>query len=148
MTNLDSRLSIALEFVRIGYGDIINDAPFRSLYFQTDTLTTTEAKTVLEIVPIYNSFEGVAVANAIERFRRRVSGWSVGRAGSPVLQIELASWTHQVEETPPRTSGTRISETELQGLIDELREVFVEHLDADAFEFTDDLQRTIQVWWD
>lgn len=50
MTKLDSRLSIALEFVRIGYGDIINDAPFRSLYFQTDTLTTSEAKAVLEIV--------------------------------------------------------------------------------------------------
>lgn len=99
-------------------------------------------------VPIYNAFDGNAVANAIERFRRRVSGWSIGRAGSPLLQIELPSWTHQVEETPPRTNGTRIADTEHQALIAEMHHVFVEKLGADAFEFTDDSQNRIQVWWD
>jgi hypothetical protein len=148
MNDHPTRLSMAIEFVRLGYGDTLDNSAFRSLYFQTDTLTTVETQSVLEVIPEYDAFDGRKVASAIGRFRKRVSGWSVGRAGSPSLLIELPYWTHQAEEVPPNTSGVRISESEHNLLVDELRSLFVDELDADVFDFTDDSQHKIQVWWD
>ena len=148
MTDQASRISTAIQFVRLGYGDIIDGASFRSLNFLTDVLTTVEAQAVLGAIPDYNSFDGDKTAHAIARFRKRVSGWSIGRAGSPLIQIELPAWTHQTEEAPTKKGGARISEAEQEQLIAELKNVFVDKLGADVFESSAHSERTIQVWWD
>lgn len=148
MTDQASRISTAIQFVRLGYGDIIDGASFRSLNFLTDVLLTVEAQAVLEAIPEYNSFDGSKAARAIARFRKRVSGWSIGRAGSPLIQIELPAWTHQAEEAPPEKGGVRIGESEQKQLIAELKNVFVDELRADIFESSAQSERAIQVWWD
>ena len=127
---------MAQEFVRIGFGDAIDDnAPFYSHDFLTQELTTLEAQAVIPVVKRYNNFEGEKVATAISRFRGRVSGWKFGSAGSPLLLVVLAPWTHQVEDTPPGgKSGVKFSEAERESLVAELRAMFLDELDADRFE--------------
>jgi len=68
------RIPVAQEFVRIGFGDAIDDnAPFYSHDFLTQELTTLEAQAVIPVVKRYNNFEGEKVATAISRFRGRES---------------------------------------------------------------------------
>jgi hypothetical protein len=144
------RIPVAQDFVRIGFGDAIDDnAPFRSLDFVTEELTTLEAQSVIPIVKQYNEFDGERVAAAIGHFRGRVRAWKFGRAGSPLLVVSLAPWTHQIEDTDPRLpSGTRYSETEVDALVAELRQMFLVQLGADIFEQVGDDKYTHQAWWD
>jgi hypothetical protein len=144
------RIAVAKEFVRIGFGDAIDDlAPFYSHEFLTQVLTTTEVQAVLPEVQQYNAFNGEKVAAAIERFRGKVSGWKFGCAGSPLLIAVLPYATHQIEEMPPAgKSGTRISEESHEALIHEMQKMFIEDLDADKFEKNDDSNHVFGAWWD
>lgn len=144
------RIPVAQEFVRIGFGDaIVGDAPFYSHEFLTQELTTTEMQAVLPIVKQYNSFNGEAVATAIARFKGKVSGWKFGSAGSPLLMVVLAPWTHQVEDTDPRgKSGTKFSPEEREALVAELQRVFLTELSADRFERDSSSEFIYGAWWD
>jgi len=144
------RIPVAREFVRLGFGySIDDDAPFRSLEFLTEELTTVEARAVIPVVGQFNRFDGAKVADAIERFRGRVSGWKFGAAGSPLLLVVLAPWTHQVEDTPPRgKSGRRFTPDEKATLIAELRSVFIGELHADEFEMHGSSDSVYGAWWD
>lgn len=144
------RIVVAKEFVRIGFGDSIDDSAwFYSLDFLTQELSTTEAQAVLPVVQQYNAFQGDKVAAALEQFRGKVTGWKFGRANSPILIAVLPYWTHQVEELRPGgKSGTRIPEEEHQALIEKLQHVFIDNLGADKFESTDDSNHEFSAWWD
>jgi hypothetical protein len=143
------RIPIAQEFVRIGFGDAIDDAaPFYSHDFLTQELTTTEVQAVLPIVKQYNNFVGEKVAAALESFRGKVGGWKFGCAGSPLLIAVLAPWTHQLEESSPRNEGTRIPSETRRALISEMEEVFLRQLGADIFEPCDADKTEYRAWWD
>jgi hypothetical protein len=144
------RIPIAQEFVRIGFGDTVDDnAPFYSHEFLTQELTTTEVQAVLPIVKQYNTFEGERVAAGIERFRGKVSGWKFGAAGSPLLIAVLAPWTHQIEEVRPGgKSGTKFSPEQREALLAEMRDVFLNVLNADKFERNGDNEYEYGAWWD
>ena len=144
------RIPAAIEFVRLGFGDTIDEnAPFRSLEFLTETLTTTEVQAVLPIVKQFNSFNGEKVAAGLERFRGKVSGWKFGAAGSPLLIAVLAPWTHQAEEISPRSpSGSKFSDDQRKMLITEMRALFLDELDADKFEMNGDYEYEFGAWWD
>jgi hypothetical protein len=144
------RIQVAREFVRLGFGDVIDhDAPFYSHDFLTQVLTTTEVQAVIPVVANYNGFDGNKVAQAIGRFKGRVDGWQFGSAGSPLLVAVLAYWTHQVEDTPPRTpSGRRFTDEERAALVNELREVFLNELGADKFEQDPSTESKFGAWWD
>jgi hypothetical protein len=154
------RIPLAQEFVRLGFGDMADDlnigdrlddsAVFHSQNFVTQELTTTELQAVLPLVKQFNNFSGDKVAAAIERFRGRVIAWRFGRAGSPLLIADLPYWTHQIEDTPPRAEpgGSRIDADSHQSLIAEMRQVFLQELDADLFEPEDDSDHTFRAWWD
>lgn len=143
------RIPIAQEFVRIGFGDAIDDnAPFYSHEFLTQELTTTEIQAVLPVVKQYNSFEGEKVAAAIERFRGKVSGWKFGAAGSPLLIIVLAPWTHQIEEVRPGgKSGTKFTPEQRDEILVEMRDVFLNILNADKFERNGSSEYEYGAWW-
>ena len=144
-----TRIEIAKEFVRIGYGDVVDHSPFRSLDFLTEELTTAEVQAVLPIVKEYNAFDGQMVSNAIEAFKGRMLGWMFGRSGSPYLVAVLAPWTHQLEEVPPRANvGRKFSDEEVAALVAELRSVMVDKLAADEFGPHGDTDMTFGAWWD
>lgn len=147
---VDGRAELAQQFTRLGYADILsNDARFRSLEFLTEELTTSEVQSVLSVVPEYNSFNGPEVATAIEQFRGRVKGWKFRRAGSPLLIATFASWTQQLENIQPGgPSGTRISDGEVESLINEMRKVLLDELDADKFEPDGAGGGDFGAWWD
>lgn len=144
------RIPVAQEFVRIGFGDAIDDtAPFYSLHFLTQVLTTTEVQAVLPVVKQFNNFQGEKVAAAIQRFRGKVSGWKFGAAGSPLLIVVLAPWTHQLEDVKPGgKSGTKFSPEQREALLGELRRVFLDELDADKFERDGESEVEYGAWWD
>ena len=144
------RIPAAREFVRLGFGDAIDDsAPFYSRQFITQELTTTEVQAVLPVVAQYNNFTGSKVAAGIERFRGRVSGWKFGAAGSPVLVVVLAPWSHQVEELRPGgQSGTKFLPEEREDLLAELRQLFLTELGADKFEREGGSEFAYGAWWD
>jgi len=147
---VEGRAELAQQFVRMGFADILSgDAKFRSLNFLTEELTTLEVQAVLSVIPDYNSFNGLKVARSIEKFSGRVKGWKFGRAGSALLIVLFASWTHQLENIQPREpTGTRISESDAEALILEMRKVFIDELDADKFEPDVDASRIFGAWWD
>jgi hypothetical protein len=144
------RIPVAQEFVRLGFGDAIDsEAPFYSHEFVTQELTTVEVQAVLPVVAQYNNFSGQRVANAIERFKGRVSGWKFGAVQSPLLLVVLAPWSHQVEDfATPGKSGTRFSEEHNERLVAELSAVFLNELQADKFEPQPGERLVYGAWWD
>ncbi len=144
------RIPVAQEFVRLGFGEVIDDnAPFYSHEFLTQELTTVEAQAVIPVLKRYNRFDGEKVAAAIARFRGRVSGWKFGSAGSPVLLVVLAPWTHQVEDTPPGSkSGTPFTDAERHALVKELQALFLNELGADKFDADEGSEFVFGAWWD
>jgi hypothetical protein len=150
------RIAAAQQFVRLGFGDAINDeAAFYGTRFLTQELTTTEAQAVLSVVPHFNEFVGETVAAGIERFRGRVSGWKFGASGtllvtgSPLLVVVLPYFTHQLEEVKPgKTGGDPISPEVHRALISEMRHVFLNELAADTFEPEGNDDHVYAAWWD
>ncbi len=144
------RIPLAQQFVRLGFGDTIDpSSSFRSLEFLTEELTTLEVQQVVPVVKQFNAFDGNTVASALGRFRGRVMGWKFGRAGSPLLIVQIAPWTHQIEDTPPDApSGRRHTDKEIQHLLAELRDLFLNELHADKFEMNDDVGYEYGAWWD
>lgn len=143
------RIAIAKEFVRIGFGEAIDDdAAFYSHSFLTQELTTTEAREVIPVLKHYNEFDGEAVANAIGRFQGRVSGWKFGAELSPLLVVVLAPWSHQIEDTKPGSgSGRKFSEAEMASLVEDLRSMFINELKADSFEQQAGSEFSYRAWW-
>ena len=144
------RIAVAQDFVRIGFGEAIDDnAPFYSHDFLTQDLTTVEARAVISVLKRYNRFDGEKVATAIEKFRGRVSGWKFGSTGSPLLLVILAPWTHQVEDTPPGgKSGVPFTAAERAALTGELKKTFLQDLGADKFEADSGSEFAWGAWWD
>ncbi len=132
---------LAETFVRIGFGI---DKGFQSTDFLTPRLRTVQAAPLIKLVRQYNSFEGERVAAAVQQLRGRVSGVEFGRDGSPVLFIELPSWTHQREERLTEGMGTKIPDSENEQLVSELRRTFVTELKASEFSVR---ERRVRVWW-
>ena len=140
---LEVDLPSAEAFVRIGFG-LEPGKSFQATSFLTTRLRTIQAQPLVRLVKSYNDFNGENVAEALGRFRGRVSAIEFGRSGSPILFIELPHWTHQREETTAEGIGTRIGEDDHRALIAELRKVFVEDLRATAFT---EEGRRVRVWW-
>ena len=135
------------EFVKLGYGDL-REKGYRSLNFVTECLETDQMLQIIPIVAQYNSFDGVEVANALKQFRGKVSCYEFGRAGSPILHIDIPYWTHQREYYNGPKPGERITEAELTELVEEMKKVFmIQHL-ADEFGKDPIMERKIYFWWD
>jgi hypothetical protein len=84
-----------------------------------------------------------------------VSGWKFGASGtllvngSPLLVVVLPYFTHQFEETKPgETGGTRIPPEVHKALIAEMRQVFLNEVDADTFEPEGNDDHVYAAWWD
>lgn len=149
-TSSEHLIAAAQQFVRLGFGDAIDpEAAFYSHEFLTQELTTIEAQAVLPVVPQYNAFNGVKVAAALGQFRGKVKGWKFGAAQSPLLIVVLPYWTHQAEEVPPRSpSGTRITQTEQETLLAQMRSLFIDELGAEKFQQNGDSKNEFGAWWD
>lgn len=148
-TNL-SRIEVAKEFVRIGFGEVCNsNAVFYSLSFLTQELSTTEVQAVLPVVENYNAFDGKKVAAEIERFRGKVSGWQFGCQSSPILVVKLPYSTNQLEEALPSRfqTGERIPEVVTATIVAQMRELFIKQLGADEFAPRDDSDHNFAAWW-
>ena len=143
------RIHIAQQFIRFGFGEHVDEnAAFYSPHFLTQELTTTEVQAVLTIVQRYNAFYGVTVAGAISRFRGRVRGWKFGRSDAPTLVVTLPFWSHQVEEIPQGSPvGKPVSDEDNKALVDQLRKMFMQELDANRFEALDDTQHVFAAHW-
>ncbi len=144
------RIQAAQDFIRLGYGDAVDDAAvFYSNEFLTQELSTTEVQAVLPLVQEFNLFAGERVAQAIGKFKGRVTGWQFGKAGSPLLVVVLAPWSHQVEELPPGApSGQKFTELEREQIVQELKNTFINELDADEFEQVEGSLYKYRAWWD
>lgn len=141
---LEVDLQVAESFVKIGFG--LNEGQrFQSTEFLTPRLRVAQAAPLIRLVKQYNEFQGEAVAKAVEKFHGRVSGVEFGREGSPVLYFELPYWSHQREEAPFGTPQTKISDSENDLLVAELKKIFVIGLHADEFSIN---HRRVRVWWD
>lgn len=143
----DSPVDDAVAFVKLGYGDLF-EAEFRSLDFLTDELDTRAAQAVVAVVDQYNAYDGARVAEALARFEGRISHYRFGRDQSPVLFVALPHWTGQREGMPAGERGKRIDAKAHAKLVDELREVFVDQLQADEFGTDPIFERTLRIWWD
>ena len=140
---LEVDLPAAEAFVRTGYG-LEPGKNFQATSFLTTRLRTVQAQSLVRIVKSYNDFEGEKVAEALGRFRGKVSAIEFGRSGSPVLFVELPYWTHQREETTASGMGVKISDEDNQALVAQLKEVFVNELKAREFAETG---RRIGIGW-
>jgi hypothetical protein len=138
---LEVDLALAEAFVRLGFGQ---QRGFQSTDFLTPRLRTVQAAPLIRLVGPYNDFDGERVAAAVQGLRGRISGVLFGRAGSPVLYVELPYWTHQREETLADGPGSKISEADHAALVAELRHLFVTELKATEFSTRG---RTLRVWW-
>ena len=150
MTAHSAKVAAAREFVRLGFGDAIDDnAAFRSLHFLTDTLTTDEVVEVIPLLSSFNQFDGLKVAEAIKQFRGKVSGWQFGAANSPLIVVVLAAWTHQLEFVAPNDyDGRRFSHDEQIHLASELQAIFTDKLGAHSFEPHPNSSLKYSAWWD
>lgn len=137
----------SLEFVKLGYGDLKNKS-YRSLNFVTECLETDQIIKIIPVVEQYNSFEGAKVAEAIKQFRGQVGCYEFGRAGSPVLHINIPYWTHQKEYYNGSKQGKRITDKEVEKLIEQLQMVFQGTLYADEFGKDSIMERKVYFWWD
>ena len=145
---LEVDMDLAEKFVKIGFGpQVLGKRGFQSTQFLTPMLSTRQAAQLIQLVPEYGSFNGALVANALLRFKGRVSSVQFGREGSPVLYIDLPYWTHQREGPVVKGAGVRIPEEENQQFIQELRKVFVEELHAEEFSTDRISKRTVRIWW-
>jgi hypothetical protein len=73
-----------------------------------------------------------------------VRAWKFGRSGTPVLQVLLPFWTHQVEERHVASPvGSPVQDTEHRALIERLQRCLVDEFDA--FDFTP-VDETGHVW--
>lgn len=144
------RIPVAKEFLRLGFGEVVNaDAPFYSHHFLTQELSTEEAMAVIPVVEQYNNFNGRRVAQAIATFDGRVSGWKFGCAGSPLLVVVFAPWTHQIENTKPGgPAGRKFTEAEHAAMVEELQHLFIVELAADKFERNAKDIYEYDAWWD
>jgi hypothetical protein len=124
MQNDPQTLADAIEFVSLGYGDLLRKRYFRALHFRTDLLITQQAAAVVRLVRLHNAFQGEAVALAISRFSRRVRGWEFGRESSPVLYVYLPCTENQIEEQWSADIGPRIPEPAHEQLLAELQAAF------------------------
>jgi hypothetical protein len=143
------RIHVAQQFVRFGFGEHVDEgAAFFSAEFLTQELTTTEVQAVLSVVQTFNAFSGGRVGGGIERFRGRVTGWKFGRMGGPLLVVSLPYWTHQVEENPAGGKvGSPVHDSAHQALVEELRALFLNELDARGFGPRDDSDHVFGAWW-
>jgi hypothetical protein len=145
---LEVDMDLAEKFVKIGFGpQVLGKRGFQSTQFLTPMLSTRQAAQLIQLTPEYGSFNGTLVANALLRFKGRVSSVQFGREGSPVLYIDLPYWTHQREGPVAKGTGARISDEENQQFIQELRKVFVEELHAEEFSTDRINKRTVRIWW-
>jgi len=148
-TTSTRRINVVQQFVRLGFGDHLDvDAPFHSGSFLTQELTTTEAQAALTVLPRINTFSGVHVAGGLDRFRGEVRAWKFGRARTPILQVLLPFWTHQVEERHPGSPvGAPVQDADRQALIERLEKTLVNELDAFDFVRVDDTEHVWQAHW-
>ncbi len=65
-----------------------------------------------------------------------------------MLFIALPYWTSQREHSPDGDRGERIDAKAHAKMVDELRKVFVDELQADEFSVDPVFDRTLRVWWD
>ena len=137
----------AVAFVKLGYGDRF-EAEFRSLNFLTDELDTEAAQAAVAVVDQYNAYDGAKVAGALARFKGRISHYRFGRDQSPVLFIALPHWTGQREGAPVGERGERVDDKAHARMVEELRKIFVDELQADEFGPDPIFNRTLRVWWD
>jgi hypothetical protein len=140
---------LAIEFVRLGYGDIILDSPFRSMNFTTDELPSRLVVPAIREVKEHNAFEGEAVADGLSRFAGRLSYAEFGRRGSPILWLQFPMWTHQREESQlTMKEGVRISESEYEDFKSEAIKTFIDGTHADSWGEHEILSRKLWFWWD
>ena len=145
---MQSNLPQAVEFVRLGYGDVLHLHFFCAYSFRTGELSTTEAQQVLQVVPQYNAFIGQRIANALERFKGRVASYEFGRESSPVLYIRLPATTNHVEGQVSATVGPRVPEADLAAVRSEMEAAFMTELQASEFSVDEKYKKYIRVWWD
>jgi hypothetical protein len=141
---LEVNQATAETFVRLAFG-LDQSAGFQSTLFLTPRLRTLQAEKLVRLVGDYNNFNGPKVADALLRFRGKVSGVEFGREGSPVIYLELPYWTHQREEVSWSGQGTRISDAESVALATEIKQAFVGEMHADEFSVD---KRRVRIWWD
>jgi hypothetical protein len=141
-----AQLEDAIKFVMLGYGDEFG-SPFRSPRFRTDELNTEQTQAVVRLIREYREFRGAEVAEALGRFKGQIKGYEFGREGRPVLYINLAPWVHQREGSFPwvKTESRRVSETERDALVNELRSALKGYIE---FDYTDEhFKQTLRVYW-
>jgi hypothetical protein len=146
MQNDPQTLADALEFVKLGYGDLVQGRFFRSLNFRTDLLTTRQTQAVLRLVKAHNAFSGETVATALEPFHKRVRGFEFGRESSPVLYVLLPYTENQVEEQVSAIIGPRISVATHEELLVELERTF-KALGAEEVTIHEGHRHEVRAWW-
>lgn len=140
---------LAIQFVKLGYGDIIRDSSFRSMNFTTDELSSRLLIPAIREVKEHNAFHGEAVADGLSRFEGRVMCAEFGRRGSPILWLQVPMWTHQREDSRlTREQGERIPDSEYEELKAEAVKTFVGELLADSWGEHEILSRKLWFWWD
>ena len=143
----EQALRDGLEFVRLGFGDLREDGHFYSHDFRTQFLPTRLAHVLIRSVATVNGFVGDAVANGIARYKGKVSGWSFGREGSPVLYVRFPHTTNQIEDEETWIVGPRISEREHLDLVNDVQHLFIDSLGADEVGFVDGHKHELRIWW-
>jgi len=136
-----------IDFVKIGYGDIFSKN-YRSLKFVTECLETDQIVEIIPLITEYNAFEGAKIAEAVKRFRGLVECYEFGRAKSPILHIRIPYWTHQREYYEGPDRGVRISDEEVEKLINEFKKEFITKLHADEYGVDSIMERDVYFWWD
>jgi len=116
------------------------------LHFRTEPVDTDTAAELVDLIGRYNNFDPRKVKEAMLRFRGLVSGWEVGREGSPVIYALVPFWIHQREYADP-SPGKRIPEEERESLRERLKDAFSEAR-ADEIDELGWGRWRIRFWWD
>lgn len=140
---------LAIQFVRLGYGDIVLDSPFRSMNFTTDELPSVLLLPAIREVREHNAFEGEAVADGLSKFAGRLMCTEFGRRGSPILWVQFPMWSHQRERCRLTIKdGEKIPDSEYEAVKAEAIKTFVDECFADSWGEHEILSRKLWFWWD
>jgi len=120
------------------------------LHFRTTLVDTDTAKELVDIEGQVNNFYPERVKAVMDKLRGKVSGYELGRDGTPLIYVHLPYWTDQREYNREKIKR-EISPAERERLVKFVIKLFKEEALADsAYQLTyrDSKLNIVRVWWD
>jgi len=120
------------------------------LHFRTTLVDTDTAKELVDIEGQVNNFYPERVKAVMNKLRGKVSGYELGRDGTPLIYVYLPYWTNQREYNREKVNR-EINAAERESLVKLVIKLFKEEALADScyqLSYRNTKLNIVRVWWD